>query len=82
MLNDLPAFDVVRFHVVDAMHNLFLGIAKYTIKQWKDIGVLSNQDYVAIQSRVDSMIVPSKIGRFPRKIASDFVAFTAEEWKH
>ena len=32
VLNDLPAFDVVRFHVVDPMHNLFLGIAKYTTK--------------------------------------------------
>ena len=62
----LNAFDIVRFHVVDPMHNLFLVIAKYTTKPWKDVGVLSNQDYVSI---VDSMIVPSKIGRIPRNIA-------------
>lgn len=82
VLYDLPAFDVVQFHVVDPMHNLFLGLAKYTTKQWKNVGVLSNDDYAAIQSRVDSMIVPSKVGRIPRKIASNFVAFTADEWKH
>ena len=28
------------------------------------------------------MVVPSKIGRIPRKIASNFVAFTADEWKN
>ena len=61
ILYELPAFDVVQFHVVDPMHNLFLGIAKHTTKQWEDIGALSSQDYVIIQSRVDSMVVPAKI---------------------
>ena len=32
VLLTLPYFDVIRFHVVDPMHNLFLGIAKHTVK--------------------------------------------------
>ena len=29
----LPYFDCVRFHIVDPMHNLFLGTAKYMVKK-------------------------------------------------
>ena len=35
-----------------------------------------------IQTRVDSIRVPSGIGRIPRKIASSFSSFTAEQWKN
>ena len=82
VLLELPSFDIVRYHVVDPMHNLFLGLAKHTTKLWSDLGVLSNRDFIEIQDRVDSMCVPSKIGRIPRKIASNFFSFTADEWKH
>ena len=69
----MPDFDVVRFHVVDPMHNLFLGLAKYTTKLWREVGAIDNHDYAIIQDRVDSMMVPSKVGRIPRKIASNFL---------
>lgn len=32
----LSYFDIIRFHVVDPMHNLFLGLAKHTVKIWKN----------------------------------------------
>ena len=35
-----------------------------------------------IQTRVDSIRAPSDIGRTPRKIASSFGGFTAEQWKN
>ena len=35
-----------------------------------------------VQTRVDSMRIPSDIGRIPRKIASSFGGFTAEQWKN
>ena len=82
MLLELPAFDIVQYHVIDPMHNLFLGLAKHTTKQWGELGILSNHDYKTIQERVDSISVPSKIGIIPRKIASNFFSFTADEWKH
>ena len=64
------------------MHNLFLGLAIHTTKLWRDVGVLHYHDYAIIQDHMDSVVVPSKIGRIPRKPASNFVAFTADEWKH
>ena len=37
----LEYFDCVRFHVIDPMHNLFLGTAKYVFKLWAE-NVFSN----------------------------------------
>src|SRR5258705_95133 len=34
VLIELDYFDVVRFHVIDPMHNLFLGTAKHVFKMW------------------------------------------------
>ena len=36
LVDKLEYFDSVRFHVIDPMHNLFLGIAKKTWKVWKE----------------------------------------------
>ena len=33
---ELEYFDCVRFHVIDPMHNLFLGTAKYVFKVWAE----------------------------------------------
>ena len=49
VLFELPCVDIVRYHVVDPMHNLFLGLAKHTTKIWSDIGVLSSRDFIEIQ---------------------------------
>ena len=35
-----------------------------------------------IQASIDSMIVPTTLGRIPRKIASSFSSFTADQWKN
>jgi len=82
VLTELPVFDVVRCHVIDPMHAVFLGLAKHTIKTWKEIGIIGDKVYPKIQERVDVMVPPSKIGRIPRKIGAGFASFTADEWKH
>jgi hypothetical protein len=78
----VPMFDVIRYHTVDPMHNVFLGIAKLCVKIWKDKQILKASHFNMIQERVDQMIPPANIGRIPRKICSGFAAFTADEWKH
>lgn len=78
----LPEFNIVRYHVIDPMHNVFLGLVKHTVKTWKDTGLLLERHFQTLQEKVDSMNAPSKIGRIPRKIGSGFAAFTADEWKH
>ena len=69
--------------IVDPMHNLFLGTAKHFYKNIL-VGqkIITETDFVIIQERVDSLIVPSDIGRIPHKILSGFSSFTADKWKN
>ena len=78
----LPYFYVIRLHVVDPMHNLFLGLAKHTMSTWKELNILNEADFQTLQAKVDALVPPPKIGRIPHKIASGFYSFTADEWKN
>ena len=75
-------FDVVRYHVVDPMHNLFLGIAKQSMAVWKELSLITDKDLAIIQERVNNMNPPVGVGRIPRKIQSGFFSITADEWKN
>lgn len=82
VLSDLPYFDPPRMTIVDPMHNLLLGTAKYILGVWKELDLLSTDDFSQIQTLVDSFIAPSDIGRIPLKIASGFSDFTADQWRN
>ena len=79
----LPYFDIVRCHLVDSMHNLFLGTSKRMLMIWKDKKIISDSDFLILQE-VDAINPPSNIGQIPSKIfaGSGFVGFTAEQWMH
>ena len=63
------------------MHNLFLGTAKYMFKTvWFE--KLDKNCLEKIQESIDNMVVPTTLGRIPRKIASSFSSFTADQWKN
>ena len=68
----IPHFNIIRSHVIDPMHCVFLGLAKHTIQTWKDRGVLHANQFTLLQEKVNSIVPPSKIGRIPRKIESGF----------
>ena len=76
---NIPFFDIVENHVIDPMHNIFLGLAKHA---FRDLDIISEGDLEIFQMKVDSMKPPPKLGRIPRKINSGFMAVTADEWKH
>ena len=76
----LPYLDIVRRHLIDPMHNLFLGTAKNILTLWKTSKIISEGTFSSIQDVVDSISVPPRIGRLPEKIASGFSGFTAEQW--
>ncbi|XP_077866348.1 uncharacterized protein LOC144354095 [Saccoglossus kowalevskii] len=81
----LQYFDCVRFHVVDPLHNLFLGTGKYIMKNvWlnKEKPKISKDQLEIIQTKIDNTKVPSDMGRMPLKIATSFGGFTADQWKH
>jgi hypothetical protein len=81
-LFELPYYDAIRFTVIDPMHNLFLGLAKRTLKLWIKNEILSEKHLQMIQKRVNAVIPPPEIGRIPTKIASGFAGFTADQWKN
>ena len=82
VLLNLPHFDIICFHTIDPMHNIFLGIAKHTAKVWKESKVLKTINFETLQKGVDSLNPPPNIGRIPRKIESGFSTFIADQWKH
>ena len=76
----LPYFDIVRCHLVDPMHNLFLGTNKRILSLWKEKGFLSEANFDMIQKQVDLINPPSNVGRIPSKISAGFTGFMAEQW--
>ena len=81
ILTKLDYFDAVRFHIIDPMHNLFLGIAKKTWKLWME-NVFSKQDLVKINKKIEQMNIASDVGRIGSNISSNYGNFTAQEWKN
>ena len=80
VLSRLPYYDIVRFTVIDPMHNLLLGSAKTFVKFWrKDINLKSLEE---LQIVVDKFTIPAGVGRIPRKVESGFSNFKAEQWKN
>lgn len=80
----LPYFDCVRYHIIDPMHNLFLGTSKHIMRIiWLsgENPIISSKDLSKIQSKVDKVKAPSSIGRMPRKIECSYGGFTADQWK-
>ena len=68
ILSELEYFDPMKHTIIDPMHNLFLGTAKQFFKKiCIPRGLLQDKDLKQVQARVDSMIVPSSIGRIPKK---------------
>ena len=73
VLLQLPYFDVVQFHVIDAMHNLLLGTAKNMMHIWCENGILSSRDLQSVQYVINSIVVPVDVGRIPSNVASSFM---------
>ena len=44
LLLNLPHFDIVCFQTIGPLHNIFLEIAKYTVKLWKNKKILNAND--------------------------------------
>src|SRR3989454_4026957 len=63
----LPYFDPTKFLIVDPMHCLFLGIAKWIVTRlWIEENRLTTKHLEIMQERVNKIKVPSDIGRIPR----------------
>lgn len=68
--------------IVDPMHNLLLGTTKHMLSLWKGMKLIKEEDFHAIQEKVNSFSTPTDIGRIPCKIASGFAGFKAEQFRN
>lgn len=76
----LPYLNVIRCHLVDPMHNLFLGTSKRMLSLWKEKGYINHSNLEQLQQQIDSITPPANIGRIPGKVATGFSGFTAEQF--
>src|SRR2546429_4000735 len=66
----LPYMDPIRFAVIDPMHCLFLGVAKWIIKSiFINQRKLTMEQLRVVQQKMDQIDLPSDIGQIPAKIA-------------
>ena len=64
------------------MHNLLLGAAKYTLKIWKEIGLLTPDQLGVIQNKINRMQVPAHVGRIPTKMYVNASTLTTDQWRN
>ena len=80
----LPYFDPIKFIVVDPMHCLFLGIARWIVKKiWIESEVLSTNSLKIIQQTMNEFQIPADLGRIPGKVdcGEGFANLTADQWR-
>ena len=82
LLYDLPYYNAISSCIVDPMHCLYLGIAKRFFHIWLTNQILSKDQLMMIQQKVDAMCCPPDIGRIPYKIVSNFAGLKADQWKN
>lgn len=82
VLLELKYFNPITDHAIDPMHLLYLGIAKKMTKHYYKSGLLSKAAIATIQNITNNIRVPQNVGRLPRKIATGFSSFTADQWKN
>lgn len=78
----LEYFDPIRMHVVDVMHNIFLGTAKHMFKVWIKNNIITKNHSEVLTKLQKSVSVPSGQGRIACNIISTYKRMKADEWKN
>ncbi len=81
VLLELDYFNVIRQTPIDAMHNLFLGIAKAFFELLVNRGILTDLKMAMITSNLEIMFTNSSKSWLPKNIGSHWRFFNASEWK-
>ena len=79
-LMELDYFGSVQQHVVNPMHNLFLGTAKRMFKYWVEKDILTKQNPQVIDNKLRDFKICGEFGRLLNNISSNWGGFTAEQW--
>ena len=65
ILQELPYFDPIRYHVIDPMHNLLLGTSIMMMHMWIDCGIITKHSLSVIEERVRAISTAKNIGWLP-----------------
>lgn len=81
-LLQLPYFDAVRMLVIDPMHNLYLGTAKYIFSRiWVNRNIIDPSSLLVINKRITSLSVPPEVRFNSLPACMQYPAsLTAEQW--
>ncbi len=82
VLLELEYFDVIRQTSIDAMHLLFLGIAKSFFQLLVEEGILTEEKMAMISENLKNMHSTSHKSWLPKNIGSHWKFFNAYEWKN
>ena len=50
---DYHILKIIRSHVIDPMHNMYLGTAKHVMKTWRESNIIREDKLSVIQEKVD-----------------------------
>lgn len=80
-LLQLSYFDPVRMLIIDPMHNLYLGTAKYIFNLWIERKLITPEILHTVNKRVGALSVPPDVqfGRLPACLDQPS-SLTAEQW--
>ncbi len=81
VLLDLDYFDAIRHNAIDAMHNLYLGIAKSFFELLVEKEILTDVKLAMITKNLEEMYTNSGKSWLPKNIGSHWKCFNAFEWK-
>ena len=81
VLLELCYFDPIRHNAIDAMHNLYLGIAKAFFELLVEMGILTDEKLAMITRNLENMYSNSGKSWLPKNIGSHWKYFNAFEWK-
>lgn len=63
------------------MHNLFLDTARHFIEVVMENSILTKENMAAVDERIQAINSPYAVGRLPRKVATKFAGFKANQWR-
>ena len=82
MLLELPYFRPIEMLLIDPMHNLFLGTAKYFARDvWIGRNILDSNALAKVEAKLKNTVVPPGLGRLPSSIRPG-TFLTADQWKN
>lgn len=82
ILLQLTYFDIVRYNMIDPMHNLLLGTAKHIFSVWSNMKIVTSDNIRHIELCTKLFSVPYNIGRLPQRLDDGMANLKADQMRN